>query len=175
MNYCLLVYIIFIPIIVFSTDYKTKLWIRIIRLLFLVALGHFLINLLLHHHFYLSGKKLDMIPNPTNEEFKRLTPNGPELAFCLVFGWIPFAVYICLWEFVYSNKMLKEFRGKATLINIFSNSIAFFTTFLIILVITPVISMFMPFFIVHILHALSKVYMFFINALNSVVQFPFTG
>lgn len=120
MNYWFWLYIFLTPVLVFLVKPDASVWLRIFKIIFSIGVCYILINLAVHLKWDFIHKEIRSIPNPTENDLERAANDGANLAFSLIFGWIPATVYVgwweLLWRFLY-RKRQKTSKDKARLLS----------------------------------------------------------
>lgn len=101
MNYWFWLYIILVPVIVFSATPQTPQCWRIARLPLAITVCYLLINLAVHLKWDLIHEALNAIPNPTEEDLRWATADGGNYVLAQVFGVFSATAYTGWWELVW--------------------------------------------------------------------------
>lgn len=109
MNYWFWLYIVLVPVLVFSATPRTHHYWQLGRLLFSIAITYLLINLAVHLKWDLINAQINTLPKSTAEDFQHATADGANLIFTLIFGWLPAIAYVgwceAVWRIYYRNTL----------------------------------------------------------------------
>lgn len=158
-NYWGWLFLLFIPVLVFSATPDSSLRFRLFRLFFAIVLGYGALNMMLHLSQAVEREAYDACQSQFEDGYRVMHEecgnpfigNGAQRITYLSFGWVLAAIYIGIWEWYWRVKhrlRIKE-MGKAFKGRWLSNILISFTLFG--LIIYPVCSL-ISFFILYLLH-----------------------
>lgn len=117
-NYWFWLWVLAVPILIFSIKPEAQKWKKIISPVIIVAFCYGVMNLALHLMWDIRNGPFIMNSDPTVPDQKTWylscadTGDGASLAFVLFLGWVPASVYVGMWLLI--NTFLKRAVSKQT-------------------------------------------------------------
>lgn len=101
MNGWFWLYIVVVPILIFSATPQTHRHWLVSRLLVGIVITYLLMNFAVHLKWDSVYRDFASLANPTREDFKHATNDGANLVFTRVFGWLSATAYVGWWEVIW--------------------------------------------------------------------------